>query len=118
MFLLKYWNEGLRIITFIMVAFILIIGVKDYQHNQNISNKELAQAAQNTLTIKQLTLQNQELTEQLKSDTDSIHQQINCVLQFFAEPAVNRSSTSISSSIPCLISFSASGGSAGGTKST
>lgn len=56
--------------------------------------------------IGQLTLENKQLIKQNTVETNSIHSQINCVLEFFAQPSTTRSTTSIASPQPCIIKVS------------
>lgn len=115
----RNWLSVLDIIKTIMLGVLLIIGINGLgravvlsQQNQNLTQQVKSLADQN----KQLSLQNKQLLQQLKDGNISIHQQINCVLSFFAQPPQTRTNSSIAQPIPCLIT-SSSGGAAGGTKS-
>lgn len=68
--------------------------------------------------IKNVEEQNNKLSMQNKDGIDSIHQQINCVLEFFAQTPVQRTNSYINTNQPACIVGSSSGGATGGTKST
>ncbi len=108
--------DVIRVLTFIMAAVILIIAANGYLKSQSNNTKLLDKVATLTEQNKQLSSENKDLLQQVKSGTDSIHQQINCVLSFFSQPSSDRTSTSIASPNPCIIT-SSSGGATGATKS-
>lgn len=104
-----YWMEIVRLLTFAMASVILIFAVLAYTKEQNNQNNLLHKIQQNTATIKGLT-------GQLKSETDSIHQQASCIFLFFSQPQSSRNSTAVTYPPQCVVN-SSSGGATGSTKS-
>lgn len=104
--------QVLDVVKFIILAVLLVAFIN---FNEKLSkavqgeNGLLVQIASLSQQNKALAQQNKALSEQIKSGNDSIHGQINCVLEL-TPPNPNVQ--------PCIISFpSSSGGATGATKS-
>jgi len=108
------------LIFFDVVKLILIIILMLAFVNFNVKLSDEVTATKNNAAKQTELLQaEKQVVLTLNSNTNSIHQQINCVLQFFAQPPVQRTDSSIAQPVPCLINLSSgsSGGATGSTKS-
>lgn len=104
----KYWMEIVRLATFIVVTALLIFAVAAYSSNQHKQAELLQKISDQNATIKSQNATIASLSKQIKSETDSIHDQATCIFLFFAQPQTARDNTSVTYPPSCVTSTGSS----------